>query len=584
MTSHYFRAIAVDFDGTLTENERPSQAVLDALGEVRSADLRIVLVTGRILRELAQVFPEAESVFDAIVAENGAVIWQQVGGPRAVAPAVSAALEEALRTRGIPVRRGQALLATTASYDQAIRQEITRLGLEDQLIRNRAALMVLPPGVNKGTGLLEALGNLGVSHHSTIGIGDAENDHSLFDVCELGVAVSNAVDGLKARADIVLQQPDGAGVLAFLRSAILREEVRVAPSRWEVPLGTSPEGQPVTAPGARANVLVTGTTRSGKSCLAGLYAERLMARGYSVSVLDPEGDHLGLRHIRGVVGLGGEGPLPGIELLRQLFQHGLQSTVIDLSFRPVAEKQAQCHAVVDLIARVRQETGLPHWFFIDEAHLVSEISGSFIAPGDPHRGLCLVTYRPDILERQLLQAIDIVFAMPGTDLAALAKLPFHLTLTARMREAAAHLDLTDLPAGWAVRIDQDGAQSFRVDQRAIGHLRHWHKYLHAILPPHRRFFFRTPTEPTGIVAANVAEFHDGLIRSDEAVLRHHAAGRDFSAWFEGVIRDDDLARQIGEIEANLRPESDIEGFRRELVGLIERWYPEQGVNPIPAEA
>ena len=38
-------------------------------------------------------------------------------------------------------------------------------------------------GVSKGSGLFGGLGDLGISHHNTIAIGDAENDHSLLEAC-----------------------------------------------------------------------------------------------------------------------------------------------------------------------------------------------------------------------------------------------------------------------------------------------------------------------------------------------------------------------------------------------------------------
>ena len=45
--------------------------------------------------------------------------------------------------------------------------------------------MILLGGVTKGAGLLEALGDRGLSQYSTIALG-ADNDHSLLDVCEIG--------------------------------------------------------------------------------------------------------------------------------------------------------------------------------------------------------------------------------------------------------------------------------------------------------------------------------------------------------------------------------------------------------------
>jgi hydroxymethylpyrimidine pyrophosphatase-like HAD family hydrolase len=576
MPGRYFRAIAVDYDGTLTTNDRPAPLVLGALADARREGRRLILVTGRILAELEQVFPEARGNFDAIVAENGAVIWQAAGGVRTAAPPVSSALEQALCGRGIPVRRGQVLLATTAIHDQAILQEIARLGLEDQLIHNRAALMVLPPGITKGTGLLEALGDLGVSHHSTIGVGDAENDHSLLDACELGVAVANAVGGLKARADVVLAEPDGAGVTSLLRGAILREEVRIAPSRWEVRLGTFPDGRAAMVPGAQVNVLITGGTRSGKSCLAGLFAERLMARGYSVCVLDPEGDHLGLGHLHGVMTLGGLDPLPSAELLRRILGHGVGSAVLDLSLRPASEKQEYCGRALETLARVREETGLPHWLFVDEAHLLLETRNPLLQPDDVQRGLCFVTYRPAELDPATLEAIDVVLTTPGPEALALADAPLRPRLAAQVSRTVLERELVGLPLGSAVLIDREGPRRFVVDRRTSSHVRHWHKYLHASLPPHRRFFFRTPTHATGVAAANLAEFHDALLRSEPDVIRHHAACGDFSRWLGGVIRDDDLARDVGDVERTVAAGAEVERCRRQLVDLVEQRYPEEG--------
>ncbi len=190
----YFHAVAVDYDGTLATSGRPSADVLDAIAQTRADGRRVVLVTGRILAELRSAFPEVDEHFDAIVAENGAVVAAS-GRDRLLAAPVPAAL---------------AALA-------AVRE----LGLECQLISNRSALMVLPSGVSKGSGLAAALADLGISPHNTAAVGDAENDHSLLAAAELGIAVGNAVASLKTDADIVLDRPDGEAVASFLRGPVL---------------------------------------------------------------------------------------------------------------------------------------------------------------------------------------------------------------------------------------------------------------------------------------------------------------------------------------------------------------------------
>ncbi|MGB5266125.1 MAG: HAD hydrolase family protein, partial [Polyangiales bacterium] len=72
--SSYFKAIAIDFDGTLTLEGRPDEHVLGSLAQARDAGMALLLVTGRVVSDLLQVFPDAEQWFDMIVAENGAVI------------------------------------------------------------------------------------------------------------------------------------------------------------------------------------------------------------------------------------------------------------------------------------------------------------------------------------------------------------------------------------------------------------------------------------------------------------------------------------------------------------------------------
>ena len=72
--SRYYRAVAVDYDGTLTERDAPDPEVIAAIRRARGAGRLVVLVTGRILSSLRTSFPDAERTFDALVLENGCVI------------------------------------------------------------------------------------------------------------------------------------------------------------------------------------------------------------------------------------------------------------------------------------------------------------------------------------------------------------------------------------------------------------------------------------------------------------------------------------------------------------------------------
>ena len=66
-------------------------------------------------------------------------------------------------------------------------------------------------GINKGSGVLEALAELKISAQDVIGIGDAENDFELLDACGCAAAVANALPALARRPTMSRRRPEEAG-------------------------------------------------------------------------------------------------------------------------------------------------------------------------------------------------------------------------------------------------------------------------------------------------------------------------------------------------------------------------------------
>jgi hydroxymethylpyrimidine pyrophosphatase-like HAD family hydrolase len=119
-----------------------------------------------------------------------------------------------LRVRGVtPLSCGRVIVATWQPHEQTVLKVIREQGLELEVIFNKGAVMVLPSGINKATGLMAALDELGIDRARVVAAGDAENDHSLLGACGLGVAVANAVPALKRRADLVTVGARGEGVV-----------------------------------------------------------------------------------------------------------------------------------------------------------------------------------------------------------------------------------------------------------------------------------------------------------------------------------------------------------------------------------
>jgi hydroxymethylpyrimidine pyrophosphatase-like HAD family hydrolase len=361
-----YRALALDFDGTLSPDRQLGADVATAIQQVRAAGCRVLLVTGRILDELRREVPDIDQHFDALVAENGAVL-SGPGGLHRLARPVEPELSAALQAAGVPHQRGEVLLACDARDHARVVAEITRLGLDAQVVRNRGALMVLPGGVSKGTGVLHALSHLGISFHSALAIGDAENDLALLASCELGVAVADAVGSLKQHADIVLDQPDGAGVLSFLRGPIVEGVERVHSAHRRIDLGVAPDGSQVAIPASRVSVLVVGGSNRGKSFVAGLLAEQLIEQAYSVLVIDPEGDHIGLGDLPGAVVLGGTRPMLEPAAVMRIVDHRFGSVILDLS--QLSHEAAATYAarLAPMIEAHRASNGSPHWVVVDEA-------------------------------------------------------------------------------------------------------------------------------------------------------------------------------------------------------------------------
>src|SRR5690606_12702232 len=105
--------------------------------------------------------------FDAIVAEDGAVVCFP---HRDIVTLPFGRLPDELRRRldvlPIPLERGLAIVATRIPHDQVVFDLLRATGGGATVEYNRGAVMVLPPGATKGTGLQYALRELGISARS----------------------------------------------------------------------------------------------------------------------------------------------------------------------------------------------------------------------------------------------------------------------------------------------------------------------------------------------------------------------------------------------------------------------------------
>lgn len=218
-----YRLLGCDYDRTIATEGVVADQVRAGLAAVRESGRALVLVTGRTMDELLDVFEEL-TLFDRIVVENGAVMHTPASGQeQALCPPVSSRLRAQLQRERIPVIVGQAILSTATANEEAVRAAVASLGIDCDLVQNRDSIMVLPIGCSKASGLNAAAAGLAIPMEQTVAVGDGENDVALLEAAGVGVAVENAVDMLKARADIVLARPGAGGIRELCASLAQRD-------------------------------------------------------------------------------------------------------------------------------------------------------------------------------------------------------------------------------------------------------------------------------------------------------------------------------------------------------------------------
>src|SRR5437868_8434311 len=253
-----YLTLCADYDGTLAHDGRVDEPTLAALERLLASGRQLVMVTGRELPDLMATFPRLD-LFERVVAENGALLYRPATHQeKPLAERPPEKFIDLLRRRGVgPLSVGRVIVATWRPHEHAVLQAISELGLELQVIFNKGAVMVLPAGVNKASGLACALEEMGLSAHNAVGVGDAENDHAFLSLCECSAAVANALPPVKETADLTTRADHGAGVVELIDELVENDLTAREPRlvRHHLLLGTRDDGSEVRVPPYGSNLL-----------------------------------------------------------------------------------------------------------------------------------------------------------------------------------------------------------------------------------------------------------------------------------------------------------------------------------------
>lgn len=230
---------ATDLDGTFLGGDDVARGQLYSCLNARRRQVLQVFCTGRSLRSVARQLEEdwelglraphlmicdvgctvacGKSLKPLPAAvERIEVIWEGVA--ERLAPILEG--RPGITAQPLETTRRLAYFYDPEQFDATLVGAIEAAGADCLLSDNRY-LDVLPSGVNKGSTLLDVLGQLGYAHERVVTAGDTLNDYSMFRTGLKGVAVGNAevalLECLQGHDNVYLAAADGcAGIIEGL--------------------------------------------------------------------------------------------------------------------------------------------------------------------------------------------------------------------------------------------------------------------------------------------------------------------------------------------------------------------------------
>lgn len=222
------KVFAIDIDGTLTENgggiiHLPAAANLRHLERL---GYNVIFVTGR---------SSIEAYFLSVFCGTTKVAVGENGGALTTAPNEHILLAsrekclkgfevlkrniEGVQMKSVFTRLTEVVLFRTFDIENG-RKILEENSLALDLSDSKYAFHINEKGINKATGLIEALKILKATPEETVAIGDSETDVPLFDICGYSVALNHAADNVKSRAKYVVKGKEGNGLIDAIQFVV----------------------------------------------------------------------------------------------------------------------------------------------------------------------------------------------------------------------------------------------------------------------------------------------------------------------------------------------------------------------------
>lgn len=426
--------------------------------------------------------------------------------------------------------------------------------------------MILPSGINKGTGLMAALEELELSPHNVIGFGDAENDHAFLSLCELSVALANALPAIKERADVVTVADHGKGVEEVIEQILKDEMKSLRLARHDLLIGKDREDCDVTCSPYETNILIAGPSGGGKSSTTLGFLDGMMQKGYQFCLIDPEGDYEAFGN---AIVLGDAKRCASVDEIMQILGKPDSNVIVNLLGLPLEDRPRFFLSLLPRLQEMRADVGRPHWLVIDETHhlLPKDWEPAPKLLPQELNGLLLITVHPSRVSPTILENIDIALAISDEPLKTFDE------LAEVMKKKVPPCQKTDLEPGealmWKPKIDE-APKRVRPNLSSVDRRRHRRKYAEGELPEDMSFFFKGPDGKLNLRAQNLIIFTQVAKGVDDDTWEFHLKQHDYSKWFQKIIKDDELAEIAKTAESNKK--LSVEESRNQILEAIEERY------------
>ncbi len=219
----HVRALAIDVDGTMTENGGTINfEAASAARWMENRGHKIIFVSGRSAQETYSLATYIGTT-RVVVGENGGVI--QVGpdqfrvignkaNPLSAYEYLSRRIED-VELMPVTPRFTEVILERSFDIETGVKH-LKESRIPVSLVDSKYSYHLAQNGLSKASGLSVALKVLGIDSDDCIAIGDSVTDVSLFRMCGYSIALGNADEEVKEKASFATDRKMGSGTVEAL--------------------------------------------------------------------------------------------------------------------------------------------------------------------------------------------------------------------------------------------------------------------------------------------------------------------------------------------------------------------------------